>query len=377
MKEQLEEAYNNIKDRFKNSFIITFLVVWVICHWELVYSVFNFDSEENLESKIFSINHYLKCHNMIWIPMGIAIISLILLYIIFIFSEIIHSYYSIIRNKTLKAIGDSKKIIEIEKYNELGQELDKIRSRAGELQRIESEYILSKQGLEQEVSALSNQLEQANSQLTTNSEAIANLGKIQEENGKNILRITELELEKIELLESVNRKSSEVLILESLRTRYKKEKETNDLLNSFLLWVNLNHDKVTIEWNDLSNENRQETLQFYKDLIILKKIFGDYFWHHSKIRHYNDNQSTLKFTPFPVPYFASRAGMPLYNIQSIEKMGEDVYRLYLHKTFDGNEKITLTINKYAADEIDGTYTYFTSVGDSSLPITLYKQENIN
>lgn len=365
MKEQLEEAYSNLKDRFKNSFIITFVLVWIVYHWELIYSVLNFDSYEFRDSKIEFIKQYLKGHNMIWWPALIAITSMLILYCIFIFSEVIHSYYGIARNNILKKIGDSKKVIEIEKYNELGKQLERIRSRAGEYQIKESEYILSKQDLENEVSSLHNQLEQANSQLSANADSISGLGRIQEENGKNLIKITELELEKIALQQDLTKVTSESIRLRNVQDNYLKEKKENDYLRSYQLWTYMENESLALEWSELSNEDRNFYMKLFKNVSRVKSIFGDHFWHHSTISKISDVQSTLKFIDFPIPYFESVAGKPVYYLKDIVPFGNDGIELILHKVYETKEVISLKIGRFSGDEIDGTY--------NSIPITFYKQ----
>lgn len=49
---------DSIKDKTTNPFLGTYILVWLIRNWDLVYSVFNFDKEHDLEHKINYINNY-------------------------------------------------------------------------------------------------------------------------------------------------------------------------------------------------------------------------------------------------------------------------------------------------------------------------------
>ena len=50
--------FDNIKDKTTNPFFGTLIFVWLVRNWDLVYTVFNFDSDCNLEDKKEFIRKY-------------------------------------------------------------------------------------------------------------------------------------------------------------------------------------------------------------------------------------------------------------------------------------------------------------------------------
>ena len=77
---------DNFKEKTTNPFLGTYLIIWMIRNWELVYSLFNFDSQDTLEIKVEFIKEYYKNNsfiegvfwNIVW-TFGILIITFILL----------------------------------------------------------------------------------------------------------------------------------------------------------------------------------------------------------------------------------------------------------------------------------------------------------
>lgn len=58
--EVINSFFNNIKDKLTNPFFGTLILVLIIHHWELWYTLFNFDSDCTLQDKIFSIRTYIN-----------------------------------------------------------------------------------------------------------------------------------------------------------------------------------------------------------------------------------------------------------------------------------------------------------------------------
>ncbi len=56
----IESFKENIKQKTTNPFLGTLLVVWIIHNWELLYSVFNFDYNTNLQARINFISKYMS-----------------------------------------------------------------------------------------------------------------------------------------------------------------------------------------------------------------------------------------------------------------------------------------------------------------------------
>jgi hypothetical protein len=64
MKETFDSVLNSVKDRFTNPFLGTFLFVWIIRNWYLVYAIFAFDKECTIDDKLGYIKNYFKDYNV-------------------------------------------------------------------------------------------------------------------------------------------------------------------------------------------------------------------------------------------------------------------------------------------------------------------------
>jgi hypothetical protein len=65
--EVLNSFFNNIKDKLTNPFFGTLIIVLVIHHWELWYTVFNFDPDCILNDKVIFITNYVKTNLTFWV----------------------------------------------------------------------------------------------------------------------------------------------------------------------------------------------------------------------------------------------------------------------------------------------------------------------
>lgn len=82
--ENLKSAFDNIIDRFKSPFAGTFIVVWCLHHWILVFSLFNFDSNCTLPDKIAIISTYITTHSsceLLWLPILYTFAAIVVFYI--------------------------------------------------------------------------------------------------------------------------------------------------------------------------------------------------------------------------------------------------------------------------------------------------------
>ena len=77
---------DNFREKVTNPFLGTYLFVWIIRNWELVYSIFNFDKTHDLEFKVQFIKSYYAENaflmgiliNILW-TFGILIVTYVIL----------------------------------------------------------------------------------------------------------------------------------------------------------------------------------------------------------------------------------------------------------------------------------------------------------
>lgn len=312
MSEKLEEAFNSIKDRFKNSFIITFLAVWTIIHWNLVYTVFNFDNDDYRPIKVHFIDNYIETHSMIWEPLWKSIVSLLVLYVIFIFSEVIHTGYNILRNIILKWFGDKKKIIEIEEYNRIGKELDEVRSRAGEYQRQESDYILSKKRLEEDLSSMTGKYTLSQQQIEINNKKIAELEPLEAENKLQRDSIKGLEEQNMELRKDALQFAEDLIKYRALKDEINQVKIDLELLNAFKLFVELSEKDLGEKWMDMTTSEKQNFIDEYYNIQEFKNIFGKDVWLKSDyVGSDYIYENNYRLVNEPLPAFLTEKGSKL------------------------------------------------------------------
>jgi hypothetical protein len=85
LKERLEEIYENLTERIRSPLIFTFIVVWSIKHWILVYALFNFEKEYTLTKKLEFIQSTIRGENscdLFWWPLFLSFCSIILFYLL-------------------------------------------------------------------------------------------------------------------------------------------------------------------------------------------------------------------------------------------------------------------------------------------------------
>jgi hypothetical protein len=136
IKDFLISFSDNFKEKTKNPFLGTYFLVWVVRNWELIYTLFNFDSDTSLEEKksfifdYYSNNDFLNnlfC-NILW-SFGLLVLTYLLLNL----SRFIVNLSEKRLTPWVYKITDSKSIV-------LKTEYERIRAENDELQiRLEKE----------------------------------------------------------------------------------------------------------------------------------------------------------------------------------------------------------------------------------------------
>lgn len=159
---------DNLKEKSRNPFLGTYLLVWLIRNWELVYTLFNFDSEYNLNKKKEFIFSYYKKNdfisnlftNILW-----AFGLLILTYALINLSRFIINLFEKKLTPWIYKVTDSNSIVLKETY-------DKLKSENNILELNLEKERESKGRLQIEISKLEKKIEDSNSY--TNSISVEN-----------------------------------------------------------------------------------------------------------------------------------------------------------------------------------------------------------
>lgn len=92
IKEWFKDTIEEIEGRFKNPLILSFVIVWLYKHWEIIYMIFNFEKNIPFPYKIMFIKIYIienGFQNMVLWPLFISILSLIVFYLIGVIAQFI------------------------------------------------------------------------------------------------------------------------------------------------------------------------------------------------------------------------------------------------------------------------------------------------
>lgn len=132
IKDLLVSFRGNFKEKVRNPFLGTYIIVWGVRNWELVYTLFNFDNEYKLKNKIDFIKNYYVQHdflfnlltNIFW-----AFGLLILTYILLNMSRLIVNLSEKRLSPWIYKITDSKSIVLKSVYEGLRSEKDDLQIR--------------------------------------------------------------------------------------------------------------------------------------------------------------------------------------------------------------------------------------------------------
>jgi hypothetical protein len=79
--EIINSFFTNIKDKLTNPFFGTLILVLIIHHWELWFSIFNFDDDCTLEDKVIFIKIYIENNSSIWLFSSNIVLAIFFMFI--------------------------------------------------------------------------------------------------------------------------------------------------------------------------------------------------------------------------------------------------------------------------------------------------------
>lgn len=126
IKDLIVSFQQNFKEKTKNPFLGTYLIVWLIINWRLVFTIFNFDDDFTLSDKIDWIEEYYENRSFLWnlvTTIFWAFVVLITTYILLNISRLIINFSEKKVSPFIYKITDSNSIVLKETYDKLS--LDK------------------------------------------------------------------------------------------------------------------------------------------------------------------------------------------------------------------------------------------------------------
>lgn len=231
VKDFLVSFSDNFKERVKNPLLGTYLLVWLVRNWDLIYSLFNFDSNLKLKDKIGFVNNYFKKTDFVenlLINIYWAFGLLILTYLLVNASRFIVNLSEKQLTPWIYKITDSKSIV-------LKNEYERIRSQSDDMQvRLDNER-------------------EAKSRLE--------------------FRIKNLENELIEIGKSKKSVSADEMLKSELQNNTTKTQERTDILITKLKAKNLQQDFLNtylgIQQGDTLNST-SETTKFFLQIGLIQ-----------------------------------------------------------------------------------------------------------
>lgn len=122
----------NLRQKIANPFLGTFILVWIIDHWEFVYTFFNFDATTTLLVKISSLKVFMDTYDYwdllytVWPTIGILVATYTLLTI----SKFIAVTFEKKITRPLVSLVDSSKYAPIQDYQKLESEIERLETKA-------------------------------------------------------------------------------------------------------------------------------------------------------------------------------------------------------------------------------------------------------
>lgn len=129
IKDFLISFRDNFKEKTRNPFLGTYLIVWIIRNWELIYTLFNFDENYKLQDKIDFIKTYYSEQSFIGNLLTTVLWAfglLILTYLLLSISRLITNFSEKQITPLIYKITDSKSIVLKETYEKLRIENSRI-----------------------------------------------------------------------------------------------------------------------------------------------------------------------------------------------------------------------------------------------------------
>lgn len=119
-------------DKLRNPFFGTYIFIWIIRNWELLYSIVFFDKDWTLNQKVKYIEGYFKEREVLhelWTNLWITFLLFLISYLLLNFSRVFVNLSELVLRPKIDNFIDSKSIVRKDKYN-------RVKDRRDELQNI-------------------------------------------------------------------------------------------------------------------------------------------------------------------------------------------------------------------------------------------------
>ncbi len=148
---------DNFKEKVKNPFLGTYLLVWLIRNWDLVYTIFNFDDGTKLNEKVnFITNYYSKNEFIVnlFSNAGWSLLLLIITYILVNISRFIVNFSEKQLTPWVYKKTDSSSVVLVSTYKAVRANRDRLQVRLDEEKESNSKLQIKIKALEDEITSM-------------------------------------------------------------------------------------------------------------------------------------------------------------------------------------------------------------------------------
>ena len=174
IKDFLISFKDNLREKNRNPFLGTYLLVWLFRNWELLFTLFNFDKEKKLQDKIDFIKNYYSKHDFLlnlWTNVYWAFGILVITYLLLNLSRLIVNLSESRLSPWIYKITDSKSIVLKSAYESIRSDRDDLQLRLDQERESKSKLEARIKSLEtQIIEASTPKSEKADIKITSKSE---------------------------------------------------------------------------------------------------------------------------------------------------------------------------------------------------------------
>tara|TARA_R110002072_G_scaffold302379_2_gene484974 strand:- start:2985 stop:3761 length:777 start_codon:yes stop_codon:yes gene_type:complete len=168
IKDFLISFRDNFKEKTRNPFLGTYLIVWIIRNWELIYTIFNFDENYKLKDKIEFIKTYYSEQSFIGNLLTTVLWAfglLIFTYMLLAISRLITNFSEKRITPWIYKITDSKSIVLKETYEKLRIENNNLETKLDKERENKKRIMLEISELEKTIDNMNSNSNQENENL--------------------------------------------------------------------------------------------------------------------------------------------------------------------------------------------------------------------
>lgn len=129
--EEIKKISSDLGNRIKGTYGATFVLVWFVYNWRLVFILLNFDEKYTLVNKLKLLNKYIEKEsfsNTLWYPVLMTLISIITYYFLNYITFTITTFFNLTVKPSIQKLLDknSLTIVSRDLYNNLKNQFDDI-----------------------------------------------------------------------------------------------------------------------------------------------------------------------------------------------------------------------------------------------------------